>query len=167
MPARRLNSVSCIARRSVDVDKLVPSFQVTTPPSPPQHVSSVMSFCRTYWPAFAVLQVVALIGASYNGYISRKRREELQVLYAQMRIMNEKLRQENDKDDEDSASPQVSEKLSSGMSSLQSGEAAAAVESFTAAAELASKVEDLTSQRRAWRGVATAQQQQVRKHNAP
>jgi hypothetical protein len=52
-----------------------------------EEVSAFSSFCRANWGYFAALQTAALVGATFNGMLSRKRREEIAILNEKLRAM--------------------------------------------------------------------------------
>ena len=64
---------------------------VAAKPAPAPPVNKFQEFGRQYWPAFAALEGVALVGATANGFLLRKRREEIERLNAQMRGIMAKL----------------------------------------------------------------------------
>ena len=57
-------------------------------------ISRLQRFGRKYWPLLALLEFLALIGASLNGVLSRKRREEIERLNKQMREIMQRLEDE-------------------------------------------------------------------------
>ena len=57
-------------------------------------LSKLQLFGRKYWPALATLEFLALIGASLNGVLSRKRRLEIERLNIQMRAIMQRAEDE-------------------------------------------------------------------------
>jgi tetratricopeptide (TPR) repeat protein len=57
-------------------------------------LSKLQQFGRKYWPALATLELLALIGASLNGVLSRKRRQEIERLNIQMRQIMQRVEEE-------------------------------------------------------------------------
>ena len=59
-----------------------------------EDLSKLQLFGRKYWPALATLEFLALIGASLNGVLSRKRRLEIERLNIQMRAIMQRAEDE-------------------------------------------------------------------------
>ena len=59
-----------------------------------EDLSKLQLFGRKYWPALATLEFLALIGASLNGVLSRKRRLEIERLNVQMRAIMQRAEDE-------------------------------------------------------------------------
>ena len=115
-------------------------------------------FGRQYWPAFAALEGVALIGATVNGIMSRKRREEIARLNAQMRSIMAKLDAANAAnstamDSVDDADPAALATLADAKRALASDHNERARELFTQAAELAQTAKDLSTEYSALKGL--------------
>jgi len=64
------------------------------PKNPEEDLSKLQLFGRKYWPALATLEFLALIGASLNGVLSRKRRLEIERLNIQMRAIMQRAEDE-------------------------------------------------------------------------
>ena len=62
--------------------------------NPPENLSKLQLFGRKYWPLLATLELLALIGASLNGVLSRKRRQEIERLNVQMRAIIQRVEDE-------------------------------------------------------------------------
>ena len=113
-------------------------------------------FGRQYWPAFAALEGVALIGATVNGILSRKRREEIARLNAQMRSIMAKLDASNAAavaDSVDDADPTALATLADAKRALASDHNERARELFTRASELARTANDLSTEYSALKGL--------------
>ena len=79
-PGEKQSRVSSIHRRSEFVQ--ISSNKAKTI-NPPENLSKLQLFGRKYWPLLATLELLALIGASLNGVLSRKRRQEIERLNVQ------------------------------------------------------------------------------------
>ena len=100
------------------------------PPAPAQpEVSPFVAFCRANWGYFAALQTVALIGASYNGRLARKRRLEIAEINAKLRAMMAKYESRADSPDA-SEDEDASRAIAEGKAALTAGNYAAARAAF-------------------------------------
>ena len=131
-----------------------------SPPAPAEAPTPFVAFCRANWGFFAALQTVALIGASYNGRLARKRRLEIAEINAKLRAMMakaeaqaESARGVNESEDEDGI---ASEKLAEGKRALASGDFETAVGAFDEARRIAKETGAKTAELSAYKGVARA-----------
>lgn len=131
-----------------------------SPPAPAEAPTPFVAFCRANWGFFAALQTVALIGASYNGRLARKRRLEIADINAKLRAMMakaeaqaESARGVNESEDEDGI---ASEKLAEGKRALASGDFETAVGAFDEARRIAKETGAKTAELSAYKGVARA-----------
>mmetsp|Transcript_58146 Transcript_58146/g.185041 ORF Transcript_58146/g.185041 Transcript_58146/m.185041 type:complete len:266 (+) Transcript_58146:101-898(+) len=139
--------------------------KVAAPPA-----ESFKQFGRTWWPAFAGLELVALIGAAYNGRQSRLRRLQLEELTTQLTDVNSKLRLISSKgqgdimDSMDLPSPTsvLAQYLSTGRDALGEGQLEEALTNFKQAQQMveAEAVVDQRSLRSALRGQAAVRKEQ-------
>jgi len=139
--SRGVNEVACIAAK----------------PARAPEVNKFQEFGRQYWPAFAALEGVALVGATVNGILSRKRREEIERLNIQMRSIMAKLDERGQEafvsEDGDS---EVSAALGAAKSALASDHNDRAAQLFLNAIEISSRVKDIPAELSARRGYAMA-----------
>ena len=105
----RANEIACVGAKASK-----------TPAAPAPN--KFQEFGRQYWPAFAALEGVALVGATVNGILSRKRREEIERLNAQMRGIMAKLdeREKSFTSASEDGDAEVSETLAAAKSALAS-----------------------------------------------
>lgn len=82
--ARRSGLAPCVAAARPSARDSAAS-TAPAPPVPPPEPTAFQQFGRAAWPAFAVLQAVALVGAWTNGRLARKRRLEVEALNAKLR----------------------------------------------------------------------------------
>ena len=135
------------------------------PPPPPLTWNKIfLEFGRAYWPAFAVLEGLALIGATLNGILSRRRRVEIARLNAQLRsIMAKQADAETSRASEYSP---VSEEMSAAKVALAAGDATTAATRFAKAIDLAKVKNDAAAELSAWKGLGMAQQSLKQLRNA-
>jgi tetratricopeptide (TPR) repeat protein len=129
-------------------------------PAPAEAPTPFVAFCRANWGFFAALQTVALIGASYNGRLARKRRLEIAEINAKLRAMMQKAEDARDatrgvdeSDDEDGGS---SEKLAEGKRALSAKDFEAAVVAFDEAKTIAESAGARAAELSARKGLARA-----------
>jgi len=139
----RANEIACVGVKSTK-----------TPAAPAPN--KFQEFGRQYWPAFAVLEGVALVGATVNGILSRKRREEIERLNAQMRGIMAKLdeREKSFTSASEDGDAEVSETLAAAKSALASDHNERAAQSFAKAIDLAVAAGDVVSEISARKGYA-------------
>ena len=116
-------------------------------------------FGRAYWPAFAALEGVALIGATVNGILSRKRREEIARLNTQMRGIMAKLDAREKAqvlDSVDDADAEAMSVLADAKRELATDHNERAAELFASARDLAIKAKDASTQFSASKGLGMA-----------
>ena len=129
-------------------------------PAPAEAPTPFVAFCRANWGYFAALQTVALIGASYNGRLARKRRLEIAEINAKLRAMMakaeaqaESARGADESDDEDGI---AGEKLAEGKRALANGDFENAVGAFDEARRIAQEIGAQPAELSAYKGVARA-----------
>lgn len=140
--SRSAQHVACIAAKPVVVE--------------PPKVNKFQEFGRQYWPAFAALEGVALVGATVNGILSRKRREEIERLNAQMRGIMAKLDERDKTLTSEDGSSESSEALAKAKSALSSDHNESAAELFSAAIDTAMSEKDASAEISARKGLAMA-----------
>lgn len=119
-------------------------------------VNKFQEFGRQYWPAFAALEGVALVGATVNGILSRKRREEIERLNAQMRGIMAKLDERDKTLMSEDGSSESSEALAKAKSALASDHNESAAELFAVAIDVAMREKDAGAELSARKGLAMA-----------
>jgi tetratricopeptide (TPR) repeat protein len=129
---------------------------VAAKPAPAPPVNKFQEFGRQYWPAFAALEGVALVGATVNGILSRKRREEIERLNAQMRGIMAKLDEREKTLTSEDGDSEASEALSAAKSALASDHNDRAADLFLKAIDVATRAEDGAAELSARRGYAMA-----------
>lgn len=129
-------------------------------PAPAEAPTPFVAFCRANWGFFAALQTVALIGASYNGRLARKRRLEIAEINAKLRAMMQKAEDARDatrgvdeSDDDDGGS---SEKLAEGKRALVAKDFETAVVAFDEAKTMAKEAGAKAAELSARKGLARA-----------
>lgn len=136
---------------------LVATVAARSPPIPApkvEEVSPFVSFCRANWGYFAALQTVALIGASFNGRLARKRRLEIAEINEKLRAMMAKYEAElSERCDDDGP---ASEALAEGKAALKAEDWNAAAEAFEEAKTIAEDADDAAGRLSASKGVAQA-----------
>jgi len=139
--------------------------------NPPENLSKLQLFGRKYWPLLATLELLALIGASLNGVLSRKRRQEIERLNVQMRaimqrVEDERFERHNKKTSSTTSSSPAMVLIGKAKSAYANGEYESAIGLFNDAVEMADggafssadeedKIEESLSARK---GLATAYQ---------
>lgn len=139
--------------------------------NPPENLSKLQLFGRKYWPLLATLELLALIGASLNGVLSRKRRQEIERLNVQMRAIMQRVEDERFERHNKKTSSMVSSSpamvlIGKAKSAYANGEYESAIGLFNDAVEAADggafsgadeedKIEESLSARK---GLATAYQ---------
>ena len=139
--------------------------------NPPENLSKLQLFGRKYWPLLATLELLALIGASLNGVLSRKRRQEIERLNVQMRaimqrVEDERFERHNKKTSSTTSSSPAMVLIGKAKSAYANGEYESAIGLFNDAVEAADggafssadeedKIEESLSARK---GLATAYQ---------
>ena len=121
--------------------QLVATIAVNATPAPPaaaEQNSSFVTFCRSNWPIFLLLETTALVGAAYSGVSSRNKRLEISKLNDKLRAMMDKMEDANctfdwsvDEDEEDSWPG--SKELSEAKKALEADDVNAALAAFAAA----------------------------------
>ena len=139
--SRGVNEVACIAAKA----------------APAPELNKFQEFGRQYWPAFAALEGVALVGATVNGILSRKRREEIERLNIQMRSIMAKLDERGQEplasEDGDS---EASAALGAAKNALASDHNDRAAQLFLNAIEISVRVKDIPAELSARKGYAMA-----------
>ena len=139
--SRGVNEVACIAAKA----------------APAPELNKFQEFGRQYWPAFAALEGVALVGATVNGILSRKRREEIERLNIQMRSIMAKLDERGQEplasEDGDS---EASAALGAAKNALASDHNDRAAQLFLNAIEISVRVKDIPTELSARKGYAMA-----------
>lgn len=167
-PGEKQSRVSSTHRRSEFVQ--ISSNKAKTI-NPPENLSKLQLFGRKYWPLLATLELLALIGASLNGVLSRKRRQEIERLNVQMRaimqrVEDERFERHNKKTSSTTSSSPAMVLIGKGKSAYANGEYESAIGLFNDAVEAADggafssadeedKIEESLSARK---GLATAYQ---------
>ena len=167
-PGEKQSRVSSIHRRSEFVQ--ISSNKAKTI-NPPENLSKLQLFGRKYWPLLATLELLALIGASLNGVLSRKRRQEIERLNVQMRaimqrVEDERFERHNKKTSSTTSSSPAMVLIGKAKSAYSNGEYESAIGLFNDAVEAADggafssadeedKIEESLSARK---GLATAYQ---------
>ena len=139
--SRGVNEVACVAAKA----------------EPAPELNKFQEFGRQYWPAFAALEGVALVGATVNGILSRKRREEIERLNIQMRSIMAKLDERGQEplasEDGDS---EASAALGAAKNALASDHNDRAAQLFLNAIEISVRVKDIPAELSARKGYAMA-----------
>ena len=167
-PGEKQSRASTLHRRSEFVQ--ISSNKAKTI-NPPENLSKLQLFGRKYWPLLATLELLALIGASLNGVLSRKRRQEIERLNVQMRaimqrVEDERFERHNKKTSSTTSSSPAMVLIGKGKSAYANGEYESAIGLFNDAVEAADggafssadeedKIEESLSARK---GLATAYQ---------
>ncbi len=167
-PGEKQSRASNIHRRSEFVQ--ISSNKAKTI-NPPENLSKLQLFGRKYWPLLATLELLALIGASLNGVLSRKRRQEIERLNVQMRaimqrVEDERFERHNKKTSSTTSSSPAMVLIGKAKSAYANGEYESAIGLFNDAVEAADggafssadeedKIEESLSARK---GLATAYQ---------
>ena len=167
-PGEKQSRVSSTHRRSEFVQ--ISSNKAKTI-NPPENLSKLQLFGRKYWPLLATLELLALIGASLNGVLSRKRRQEIERLNVQMRAIMQRVEEErferhNKKTSSTTSSSPAMVLIGKAKSAYANGEYESAIGLFNDAVEAADggafssadeedKIEESLSARK---GLATAYQ---------
>ena len=167
-PGEKQSKASNIHRRSEFVQ--ISSNKAKTI-NPPENLSKLQLFGRKYWPLLATLELLALIGASLNGVLSRKRRQEIERLNVQMRaimqrVEDERFERHNKKTSSTTSSSPAMVLIGKAKSAYANGEYESAIGLFNDAVEAADggafssadeedKIEESLSARK---GLATAYQ---------
>ena len=168
-PGEKQSRGSSIRRRSEFVQ--ISSNKAKTMINPPENLSKLQLFGRKYWPLLATLELLALIGASLNGVLSRKRRQEIERLNVQMRaimqrVEDERFERHNKKTSSTTSSSPAMVLIGKAKSAYANGEYESAIGLFNDAVEAADggafssadeedKIEESLSARK---GLATAYQ---------
>ncbi|CAL6280403.1 unnamed protein product [Bathycoccus prasinos] len=110
--------------------------------NPPENLSKLQLFGRKYWPLLATLELLALIGASLNGVLSRKRRQEIERLNVQMRaimqrVEDERFERHNKKTSSTTSSSPAMVLIGKAKSAYANGEYESAIGLFNDAVEAA------------------------------
>ena len=142
-PGEKQSRVSSTHRRSEFVQ--ISSNKAKTI-NPPENLSKLQLFGRKYWPLLATLELLALIGASLNGVLSRKRRQEIERLNVQMRAIMQRVEEErferhNKKTSSTTSSSPAMVLIGKAKSAYANGEYESAIGLFNDAVEAA----DLTT----------------------
>ena len=138
---------------------LIATVSAKAAPAPAPEISPFVAFCRANWGFFAALQTVALIGASFNGRLARKRRLEIAEINGKLRAMMAKqelaasLRNDFASEDEDEV---TSEKLSQGKQALANRDFELAVSAFDEARVAANAAGIKSAELSAYKGLARA-----------
>lgn len=117
-------------------------------------LNKFQEFGRQYWPAFAVLEGVALVGATVNGILSRKRRLEIERLNTQMRGIMAKLDERDTTLVSEDGSTEASEALAAAKSAMASDHNERASELFANAIAIAEREKDPGAELSARKGLA-------------
>ena len=143
--------------RTVDRARLVAQVSAKAAPAPPAESppSAFVLWCRGNWGYFAALQTVALIGASYNGRLARKRRLEIADINDKLRAMMAKYEGKLGSVDDDDVGP-ASEALAAAKAALVAGDFDAAAGKFSEAKAIAQKHGDSSAVLSGAKGTATA-----------
>jgi len=136
------------------------------PPPPAENLSKLQQFGRKYWPALATLELLALIGASLNGVLSRKRRQEIERLNIQMRQIMQRVEEERFERHNTKTAAKASramELIGKAKSAYANGEYDVAIDLFTDAVaaaddETSSEEDKIEESLSARKGLATAYQ---------
>jgi len=136
------------------------------PPPPAENLSKLQQFGRKYWPALAILELLALIGASLNGVLSRKRRQEIERLNIQMRQIMQRVEEERFERHNTKTAAKASramELIGKAKSAYANGEYDVAIDLFTDAVaaaddETSSEEDKIEESLSARKGLATAYQ---------
>jgi len=129
-------------------------------------LSKLQQFGRKYWPALAILELLALIGASLNGVLSRKRRQEIERLNIQMRQIMQRVEEERFERHHTKTAAKASramELIGKAKSAYANGEYDVAIDLFTDAVaaaddETSSEEDKIEESLSARKGLATAYQ---------
>ena len=151
------DDVRALMPRTVDRARLVAQVSAKAAPAPPAESppSAFVLWCRGNWGYFAALQTVALIGASYNGRLARKRRLEIADINDKLRAMMAKYEGKLGSVDDDDSGP-ASEALAAAKAALVAGDFDAAAGKFSEAKAMAQKHGDAAAQLSGAKGTATA-----------
>jgi tetratricopeptide (TPR) repeat protein len=153
-PAR---DASALMPRTLDRAQLVAQVSAKAPPAPPaDQPSPFVLWCRGNWGYFAALQTVALIGASYNGRLARKRRLEIADINDKLRAMMAKYEGKLGSMDMDDDSGPASEALAAGKAALVAEDFDAAAGKFAEAKKIAEDHGDAQGVLSGAKGTATA-----------
>ena len=144
-------------RQTLDRAQLVAQVSAKAPPAPPaDQPSPFVLWCRGNWGYFAALQTVALIGASYNGRLARKRRLEIADINDKLRAMMAKYEGKLGSMDMDDDSGPASEALAAGKAALVAEDFDAAAGKFAEAKKIAEDHGDAQGVLSGAKGTATA-----------
>ena len=151
------DDVRALMPRTVDRARLVAQVSAKAAPAPPAESppSAFVLWCRGNWGYFAALQTVALIGASYNGRLARKRRLEIADINDKLRAMMAKYEGKLGSVDDDDVGP-ASEALAAAKAALVAGDFDAAAGKFSEAKAIAQKHGDSSAVLSGAKGTATA-----------
>ena len=153
-PAR---DASALMPRTLDRAQLVAQVSAKAPPAPPaDQPSPFVLWCRGNWGYFAALQTVALIGASYNGRLARKRRLEIADINDKLRAMMAKYEGKLGSMDMDDDSGPALEALAAGKAALVAEDFDAAAGKFAEAKKIAEDHGDAQGVLSGAKGTATA-----------
>lgn len=151
------DDVRALMPRTVDRARLVAQVSAKAAPAPPAEAppSAFVLWCRGNWGYFAALQTVALIGASYNGRLARKRRLEIADINDKLRAMMAKYEGKLGSMDDDDSGP-ASDALAAAKAALVAGDFDAAAGKFSEAKAIAQKHGDASGTLSGAKGTATA-----------
>ena len=148
---------SALMPRTLDRAQLVAQVSAKAAPAPPaDQPSPFVLWCRGNWGYFAALQTVALIGASYNGRLARKRRLEIADINDKLRAMMAKYEGKLGSMDMDDDSGPASEALAAGKAALVAEDFDAAAGKFAEAKKIAEDHGDAQGVLSGAKGTATA-----------
>jgi tetratricopeptide (TPR) repeat protein len=153
----RGGDASALMPRTLDRAQLVAQVSAKAAPAPPaDQPSPFVLWCRGNWGYFAALQTVALIGASYNGRLARKRRLEIADINDKLRAMMAKYEGKLGSMDMDDDSGPASEALAAGKAALVAEDFDAAAGKFAEAKKIAEDHGDAAGVLSGAKGTATA-----------
>jgi tetratricopeptide (TPR) repeat protein len=153
----RARCVRADAGSTLDRAQLVAQVSAKAAPAPPaDQPSPFVLWCRGNWGYFAALQTVALIGASYNGRLARKRRLEIADINDKLRAMMAKYEGKLGSMDMDDDSGPASEALAAGKAALVAEDFDAAAGKFAEAKKIAEDHGDAQGVLSGAKGTATA-----------
>ena len=153
----RGGDASALMPRTLDRAQLVAQVSAKAAPAPPaDQPSPFVLWCRGNWGYFAALQTVALIGASYNGRLARKRRLEIADINDKLRAMMAKYEGKLGSMDMDDDSGPASEALAAGKAALVAEDFDAAAGKFAEAKKIAEDHGDAQGVLSGAKGTATA-----------
>ncbi len=148
---------SALMPKTLDRAQLVAQVSAKAAPAPPaDQPSPFVLWCRGNWGYFAALQTVALIGASYNGRLARKRRLEIADINDKLRAMMAKYEGKLGSMDMDDDSGPASEALAAGKAALVAEDFDAAAGKFAEAKKIAEDHGDAQGVLSGAKGTATA-----------